>query len=145
MKPHLAHAVFAEAIESGDVLKVKSLIQSNPKLMDHPDWTPPPLHCAILWDQPKIVEVMLESGADLEMLDPDRRTTPLRYAILYCKIDLIPILLLAGANYGAINGMTSHQLAVHAAAGGYEEFDDLTRADEYQEVIHVLNKHGIKS
>ena len=90
MKPHLAHAVFAEAIESGDVLTVKSLIQSNPKLMDHPDWTPPPLHCAILWDQPEIVEVMLESGADLEMLDPDRRTTPLRYAILYCKIDLIP-------------------------------------------------------
>lgn len=145
MKLPLEHAEFTEAIKSGDVLKVKSLIGSNSKLVNHPAWIPPPLHCAVLWDQPEIVKILLESGADLEMLDSDRKTTPLRYAILYCKVDIIPVLLLAGANTGTLNEMTSLQLAVYAAAGGYQEFDDLPRARDYQNVVRVLNEHGIEN
>ena len=145
MKSPREHSEFAEAIESGDVLKVKSLIRSSPNLVNHPAWIPPPLHCAVLWDQTEIVKILLESGADLEMLDSDRKTTPLRYAILYCKVNIIPVLLFAGANSGSLNGMTSLQLAVYAAAGGYDEFDDLPRARDYQKVIRVLNEHGIEA
>ena len=135
---------FASAIASGDTLTVESLIKSNPELINHPEWTPPPLHCAILWNQPEILRILLENNADIEMLDPGRKTTPLRYAIMYCKTNLIPILLEAGANAGSINGKTAMELAVHAANGAYSQFDDLPRPAEYKTVIDVLNQHGIE-
>lgn len=96
------HAAFSDAIQFGDVRSVESLIQRHPDLVDHPDWTPPPLHCAVLWNQRRVADVLLNNGADIEMRDPDRSTTPLRYAIVYCRTVLIPLLLTRGANAGPI-------------------------------------------
>ena len=49
------HKVFSNAIEHGDIDEVESLLNSHPELVNHPDWTPPPPHCAILWNQPRIM------------------------------------------------------------------------------------------
>ena len=127
------HTALSDAIESGDVQTVKSIIEGHPELVCHPDWTPPPIHCAVLWNQPRIAEFLLEKGADIEALDPDRQTTPLRYAVLYAKTDLISLLLSYGANAGPIveNGISALQLAEDAANGTYEEYDDLPSRDEY--------------
>ena len=136
------HTAFSNAIESGDFAAVELLIQEHPKLVNHPDWTPPPIHCAVLWNQAKIAELLLDKGADIEMLDPDRQTTPLRYAIMYCKTDLIPLLLSRGANVGPIveDGMSALQLAEEAASGAYEEYDDLPSRDEYNKVVTLLQQ-----
>lgn len=114
--------------------------------MNHPDWTPPPLHCAVLWNQPEIAEILLDRGANIEMRDPDRSTTPLRYAIIYCKKQLIPLLLARGANAGPIieNGTTALQLAQNAAAGEFKEFDDLPSISEYAEVVELLRELGVE-
>lgn len=139
------HSSFAEAIESGDIQCVSKLVEKHPELVNHPDWTPPPLHCAILWNQPAIAELLLECGADIELLDPDRQTTPLRYAIMYCKTELIPVLLRKGAHTGAVvdNGTTALQLAKEAANGAYEEFDDLPKRDEYGAILKLLEQSGL--
>ena len=83
--PKATHTAFSDAIETGDAEAVGSLVRQYPDLVNHPDWTPPPLHCADLWNKPKIAEILLDNGADIEIRDPDRSTTPFRYAIVYCK------------------------------------------------------------
>ena len=136
------HTALSDAIESGDHAAVELLIERFPELVNHPAWTPPPIHCAVLWNQPKIAELLLDNGADIEMLDPDRQTTPLRYAILYAKTDVIPLLLSRGANVGPVvdNGVSALQLAEDAAHGAYEEYDDLPRREEFEAVVALL--HG---
>ncbi|MFK7820606.1 MAG: ankyrin repeat domain-containing protein [Planctomycetaceae bacterium] len=136
----------SNAIESGDLTAVEALIQQYPMLVNHPDWTPPPLHCAVLWNQPRVAELLLNHGADIELKDPDRQTTPLRYAIMYGKTELIPLLLSQGANTQACvdGGSTAIQLALEAASGAFEEFEDLPRRDEYQPVVEVLRELGVK-
>jgi ankyrin repeat protein len=136
------NVAFADAIECGDTQAVGLLVQRYPALVNHPDWVPPPLHCAVLWNQPKVAELLLDNGADIEMLDPDRQTTPLRYAIMYCKVDLIPLLIARNANAGSIveNGTSAFQLAVEAANGAFEEFEDLPRRSDYERVVEVLKE-----
>ncbi|MBT4866923.1 MAG: ankyrin repeat domain-containing protein [Planctomycetaceae bacterium] len=140
------HTAFSDAIENGDSQAVESLIQQHPDLVNHPHWTPPPLHCAVLWNQPKIAEILLDNGADIEIREPDRLTTPLRYAIVYCKTQMIPLLLSRGANAGSIaeNGTTALQLARDAAAGGYEEYDDMPSLADYSEVVDLLQQLGVE-
>lgn len=139
------HKAFSDAIESGDARTVESLIQRHPDLVNHPDWTPPPLHCAVLWNQPDIAELLLDNGANLEMRDPDRQTTPLRYAIMYCKTGLIPLLIARGAIAGPITkkGTSALQLAMDGANGAFEEYDDLPSRDEYRYVADVLRQCGV--
>lgn len=139
------HTAFSDAIQSGNIPTVASLIQQHPELVNHPDWTPPPLHCAVLWDQAAVAELLLDNGADIEMQDPDRQTTPLRYAIMYGKTELFPVLLSRGANTGPIveGGTSALQLAKDAAAGALEEYDDLPSRDVYGKVVRRLEDFGL--
>lgn len=139
------HTALSDAIENGALQTVGSLVLQHPELVNHTDWTPPPIHCEILWNQPKIVEVLLDNGADIELLDPDRQTTPLRYAVMYCKTDVIPMLLSRGSNTGPIveDGTSALQLAQAAADGAYEEYDDLPSRDAYRDVVALLKQSGL--
>lgn len=151
MIPYLAllmskHDDLSDAIEAGNGPTVEKLLQKHPDLVNSPDWTPPPLHCAVLWNQPTIAEILLDNGADIEIRDPDRSTTPLRYAVVYCKKEMIQLLLSRGANAGPIteDGTTLLQLAVDAAAGEFEEYDDMPSRDDYREVVELLRQLGIQ-
>ena len=137
---------FSDAIETDNLAMIKKLIERQPDVVNHPTWTPPPLHCAILWNQLGAAELLLDNGADIEMLDPDRQTTPLRYAIMYCKTDLIPLLLSRGANTGPIfdGGMTALQLATAAANGKYEQYEDLPAKQNYENVVTILVESGLR-
>ncbi len=143
--PQNEHARFAEALKAGDASTVHSAIERYPDLVCHPEWVPPPLHCAILWNQPEMASILLDNGADIESTDPDRKTTPLRYAIMYARTDTIPMLLARGANTGPIvdGGTTALQLATEAANGQYEAFDDLPARDEYDAVVQLLRQAGL--
>ncbi len=139
------HAALSDAIESGDMHTVERLVKQFPELANHPDWTPPPLHCAILWNQPKIAELLLDNGANIERRDPDRHTTPLRYAIMYCKTELIPLLLSRGAVSRPVaeNGGSALQLARDGSEGAFEEFDDLPSRDAYVSEVRLLEESGL--
>ncbi len=139
------HITLSVAIQSGDAVTVASFVKQCPEVVNHPDWTPPPLHCAILWSQPAIAELLLDSGADIEMRDPDRQTTPLRYAIMFGKTDSIPLLLSRGASTQPIveNGTSALELALEAADGAYEEYDDLPSRDTYRNVVRLLQECGL--
>lgn len=137
---------FASAIETGDITTAESILKHAPHMANAPDWTPPPLHCAILWNQPSIAILLLDQGADIEARDPDRKTTPLRYAILYARKDLLPILLERGANTRAIteSGTTAMELAIEASKGCFEQYNDLPSPSSFKEIIHLLRKHGVE-
>ena len=93
---------FADAIETGDGDEVKRICAEHPELANAPGWTPPPLHCAVLWNQPEMAAILLDHGADIELPDPDRGATPLRYAIMYARAGLLPLLISRGANTGPV-------------------------------------------
>lgn len=140
------HTRFSDAIEAGDIEAVALVLQEYPEIADHPDWTPPPLHCAVLWDQPKVAEMLLDHGSDIEQRDPDRDTTPLRYAVMYCRTKLIPLLLARGARTGAITpgGMTALEMAIAGTQGAYEEYPDLPRRETYSSVVELLRQHNVR-
>lgn len=142
---HADHVAFSDAIEAGNKHDVQSLIDRHPMLVNHPDWTPPPIHCAVLWNQPAITEILLDFGADIETLDSDRGTTPLRYAIMHGRTAVIPVLLARGAVTGPIEkgGQSALQLAKHAATGAYENYDDLPSRDVYPDVVRLLESAGL--
>lgn len=139
------HDAFSNAIENGELSTATRLITANPALVSHPDWTPPPLHCAVLWNQPEIAALLLDNGADIEMRDPDRQTTPLRYAIMYAKKTLVRLLVSRGADSGAMSdgGLTAMELAQSAARGEYEEYEDLPSREAYQEIVDLLVELGL--
>ena len=143
--PEPVHSAFSDAIESGDTDLVRGFLKQHPGLVNHPEWTPPPLHCAILWNRPEMVELLLDHGADIEMLDPDRDTTPIRYAIVFGKKQVIPLLVSKGANVGPVTekGTTALQLAKDAADGAFESFDDTPSVEVYREIVTLLGELGI--
>ena len=140
------HDRLSDAIESGDVATVRQVVSEQPAIVNSPEWTPPPLHCAVLWDQPRVAELLLQFGADIEMRDPDRATTPLRYAILHNKPELIRLLVHRGANTGKLAGgeTTAMELARAAAAGQYEEYDDLPGKAAYRNIVKLLEQLGLE-
>jgi ankyrin repeat protein len=76
-------------------------------------WTP--LHYAASGPEPKVVTLLLDKGAAIEALSPNR-TTPLMMAAGYGAIDAADLLLQRGANANARNdaGMTAADFARRA-------------------------------
>ncbi len=140
--PKEVHRAFSDAIQHGDVGKARELINQHGSLVNPTNWAPPPLHCAVLWNQPAVAEILIASGANLEALDPDRQTTALRYAIMYARPQMLQLLIEHGANLGKIHteGQTALELAQSAAEGDYEEYADMPRREEYRPVLALLSR-----
>lgn len=140
------HDDLATAIEKGNADEVEQLLVQHPDLVNSRDWTSPPLHCAVLWNQLRIADMLLANGADIEIRDPDHKTTPLRYAIVYCRKEMIRLLISRGANTGALieNGTTAIQLATDAANGKFEELGHMPSRTEYREIVDLLKQPGVQ-
>lgn len=139
--------LLAEAIEAGEVSTVRELVEADPEILHDPRWHPPALHCAILWEQPAVAGLLLDLGANLEQPDPDRGVTPLRYAVMFGKAEMVELLLERGANPGPRGPDDGSVLALarRAAAGEFEEYDDLPPREIYREVVEVLERAGLES
>lgn len=129
-----------EAISSGDIDSIRTLLTVEPALANSREATPPPLHFAIYDDQIEVLESMLTFDPDLELTDQDRDATPLDYAIVYCRKAMIPPLIEHGAN-------TTGRLATaqKGARGGFEEFEELPSRETYSEIVEQLESLGVSS
>ena len=129
-----------EAISSGDVDSIRTMLGVEPALANSKEATPPPLHFAIWDDQIGALETMLTFDPDLELTDQDRDATPLDYAIVYCRKAMIPALIEHGAN-------TKGRLATaqKGARGGFEEFEELPSRETYSEIVEQLQSLGVSS
>jgi uncharacterized protein len=85
--------------------------------LNRPGWTP--LHYAATGPEPKVVALLLERGARLEALSPNR-TTPLMMAARYGPEDAVDLLLAKGASLLARND-TGLNAADFARLAGREE------------------------
>ena len=132
-------------MKAGNATDVRKILADAPTLVNSPGWVPPPLHCAVLWDQPDIIDVLLEAGADIEQKDPDRETSPLRYAIVYARPNCIRRLIERGADSGVTTdeGTTALELAINGSNGAFEEYDDLPGREAYAEVVTLLKSLGL--
>jgi ankyrin repeat protein len=76
-------------------------------------WTP--LHYAASGEEIAVVELMLDSGAEIDSRSPNR-TTPLMMAAGYGNSDMVPLLLKRGANAALRNDrqLTAHDFALNA-------------------------------
>ncbi len=142
--PHL-HKL-AAATEANDPQTAARLLEEDHALANCRDETPPPLHWAIYRDRPRIVELLLDYGADIESRDQDNDATPIRYAVVYGREEIIRLLMARGADWGMIEGKNTSALqeAMRGAAGGYEEFDDLPSREEYGKIVELLKELGAK-
>ncbi len=132
------------ATEANDAEAVARLLEEDRALVNCRDETPPPLHWAIYKDRPRIVEVLLDYGADIESRDQDNDTTPIRYAVVYGRKEIVRLLAARGADCGVVEDKDTSALqeAMRGAAGGYDEFDDLPSREVYSEMVELLKELG---
>ena len=98
-KLRLCHAILR-----GDILKVKSLLQSgdspNVRFPLEAHYNSVPLHFAVMRDDVQITKVLFEAGADPNLIDADERT-PLDLALRWQHSDIIQLLTDSGGRTGA--------------------------------------------
>jgi len=93
----LPAAEIHDAVQAGDLSRVKALVTENPGLVNEKDNRGrSPLHYAAFGGSVDLIEFLVGKGAKLEPQDPQRQT-PLHYAATYDKKDAVAALLKRGA------------------------------------------------
>lgn len=81
-----------DAARDGNLVRVKALLKSNPKLLDSRDGGgETPLHWAAFWGRVEVANFLLARGADLHARDHSGRT-PLDYAIAHDRTEMAALL-----------------------------------------------------
>ena len=93
-----------KAAKSGDIATIKSLLKSDPSLIDARDTDgSTPLHCATWKGQEKVAELLLQEGANVNAVNQNEHwgTTPLHAAAHANQAKIAQLLLDHGANVKA--------------------------------------------
>ena len=93
-----------KAAKSGDVATIKSLLKSDPSLIDARDTDgSTPLHCATWKGHEKVAELLLKEGANVNAVNQNGHwgTTPLHAAAHANQVKIAQLLLDHGANVKA--------------------------------------------
>ena len=114
-EPVLESENIYQAVENGDILKVEEIIQNNPEIInikndEYSNYTP--LMVAAECGNKKIVELLLEYGADINAVD-NNGYTPLRLAAASGYKKICQLLIEKGADINSVDeyGCTPLHLA----------------------------------
>jgi ankyrin repeat protein len=98
-----------DAVRSGDLEKVKTILQSQAEWLNSPDQNQKtPLHLALELGHADIAKYLIEQGADINLKDKDK-SAPLHNAAYLGNLEIVDILLKKGAvslNEGNFRGQT---------------------------------------
>jgi ankyrin repeat protein len=110
-----------DAVRSGDLEKVKTLLQGHGDWLNSPDQNQKtPLHLALESGHAHIAKYLIEQGADINLKDKDK-ASPLHNAAYLGKLEIVDLLLKKGAtslNEGNFRGQTPLHFACE---GGHPE------------------------
>jgi len=150
---------FHDAAESGDLEKVKAMLKDNPNLVFSRifNFGSTPLHAAANNGHKQMVELLLDKGADVNVVDQNDHT-PLHHTAGNGHKQVVELLLAKGAN---VNAKMHYDLTpLHIAASeGHKDVVELLLAkganvnakDEggktplykaHKDVVELLRKHG---
>ena len=99
-----SNKLIIKAAKSGDVATIKSLLKSDPSLIDARDTDgSTPLHCATWKGHEKVAELLLKEGANVNAVNQNGHwgTTPLHAAAHANQAKIAQLLLDHGANVKA--------------------------------------------
>lgn len=98
-----------DAVRSGDLEKVKTLLQSHAEWLNSPDQNhKTPLHHALASGHIDMAKYLIERGADIDLKDKDK-AAPLHNAAFLGSLEVVDLLLKKGAaalNEGNFRGQT---------------------------------------
>ncbi|MEM8532062.1 MAG: ankyrin repeat domain-containing protein [Chloroflexota bacterium] len=123
------------AMEEHDVARVAAIVSHDPSQIHAPwsaDLPDQPLHMAAYADQPEIVAILLDYGADVNARGVQERT-PLHVAAYHGSFQVVQILIERGADIGRIDEKGCTPLLLAASN---------TREPETREVAQVLIGRG---
>ena len=132
-----------KAASVGNLEEVRQCLDAGarPNEMDLRGMTP--LMLAAQWGYPKVVNLLLDTGANPDMVGAFFNKTALMFAVQNCHTEVIKVLLAANANPNAAteNGETVLRLAISTGIGAYVN-DCLTA--EHVESVRLLIAAGAK-
>lgn len=107
----------SEAVIKGDEARVKELLTEKPEILNgkNPsDYGRTPLHYAVIFENESITDLLIKSGADVNLQDNEFQRAPLSYAAISGNCDIARKLLKAGAK--ADNDAFNAWTPLHEAA-----------------------------
>jgi ankyrin repeat protein len=107
-----------DAIDKNDTMTTSSLISSGSVNMNGDPW---PLHHAAFLGRVEIMTMLLDAGADINVVDKDR-STACYFAIFYDEFDALKLLVERGANLGVVDSDGYSLLSIVAKRGRDERF-----------------------
>ena len=143
---HGASLDFHEACATGDLIRVRTMLEGTPSLLDTKSADGyPPVGLAIFFRHPEVAKFLIERGADVNAAaDNQQRVAPLHAAAAVNDRDTMKLLLERGADpnarqqmdYTALHGAASRgdvemakMLLAHGADAAARSSDGMTAAE----------------
>ena len=121
---------FHHAILRGQIVKIRSLLESGVDINIRDKQERTPLHTAIDQKKNQIVKLLLEKNADVNLID-NMGDTPMHLAVKTGQLKVVELLIEKGADVNAVDAQSNSPLSMAQKAG-------------QKQIADLLIKHGAK-
>ena len=121
---------FHQAILRGQIVKIRSLLESGVDINIRDKQERTPLHTAIDQKKNQIVKLLLEKNADVNLIDK-MGDTPMHLAVKTGQLKVVELLIEKGADVNAVDAQSNSPLSMAQKAG-------------QKQIADLLIKHGAK-
>ena len=133
------------AVRNGDLQTLRKLLDPTPGLANARSETDPrgtyPLHVAAEFGQIEAAKLLLESGADVSLLDTENDAIALSWAVFFGRPGVTRVLLEAGSDPQQRNkhGLTPLDCALGGARGQWQRFSNAS-LDDWRKCAELLER-----
>jgi ankyrin repeat protein len=135
------------AVRQGDLQVLQSLLLKNPGLANSRSTTDArgtfPLHVAAEFGQAEAAQLLLEKGADVQLLDLENDASALGWAAFFGRPRVVRALLAAGSPPSQRNkhGLTPLGCAVGGSQGRWKQFSNASLPD-WRQCAELIRARG---